>query len=182
MEVDGARRRRPFGLARSLSVYLHSFRHRGTDGSQSHHWRGSGSESSVPAGDRFLQAGGTNRPGRLAESATRDWRGIAALLMGIGLLLEDARAVCAGLGHGRRDCRPGDGQSREAQAAGRGAGEAPWRSANGGSGRWHSGTGETGAGRIRSDLRRFPSTAGRMAFRTAPSQHVAQFKPAPGIR
>lgn len=28
----------------------------------------------------------------------------------------------------------------------------------------------------------FPSTAGRMAFRTAPSQRVAQFKPAPGIR
>ena len=28
----------------------------------------------------------------------------------------------------------------------------------------------------------FPSTAGRMAFRTAPSQHVAQLKPAPGMR
>jgi len=28
----------------------------------------------------------------------------------------------------------------------------------------------------------FPSTAGRMAFQTAPSQRVAQLKPAPGIR
>jgi len=28
----------------------------------------------------------------------------------------------------------------------------------------------------------FPSTAGRMAFQTAPSQHVAQLKPAPGMR